>query len=115
MPITPITNSILHLNRCLSIVIRLLKFFPQLAESHRDSLVNALYRVTTFEVIKPSATTEKQYIIYLRILCHTLYYSALILKQLRLKSTHFQESTATCILKILIYYPKHVVFHFPTR
>lgn len=103
------SNSILYLHNCLNIALQILRAFPELATTSVDPLLQQLYKVMQSEVMEPSSTTEKQYIIYLRALCHTIYYTSLIMKQLNRWSETITNAMANCILKILVLYPKHLV------
>ena len=103
------SNSILHLHKCLNIALQILRAFPELADISADPLLQQLFKVMQSEVMKPSSTTEKQYVMYLRVLCYTIFYTSQIMKQLNRWSETITNVMANCILKILVLYPKHLV------
>ena len=47
------------------------------------------------ELIRPSATTEKQYALYLRVLSYSIYYTTTILKSYNVTNAAFYERLAS--------------------
>lgn len=108
-PSHPHCNSILHLHRGLSVVLRLLRHFRDLAQRHKEPLLRALFAATQCPVLPPTATTPRQYELYLRVLTHTVGYAATLQRLLGLRSRSFAESLAACLLQLLLHHPKQTV------
>lgn len=67
------------------------------------------------ELIRPSATTEKQYALYLRVLSYSIYYTTTILKSYKVTNAAFYERLASNVTSLLVLYPKQNVPSAPSR
>ena len=68
------------------------------------------------ELIRPSATTEKQYALYLRVLSYSIYYTTTtILKSYKVTNAAFYERLASNVTSLLVLYPKQNVPSAPVR
>ena len=67
------------------------------------------------ELIRPSATTEKQYALYLRVLSYSIYYTTTILQSYKVTNAAFYERLASNVTSLLVLYPKQNVPSAPVR
>ena len=67
------------------------------------------------ELIQPSATTEKQYALYLRVLSYSIYYTTTIFKSYKVTNAAFYERLASTVPSLLVLYPKQNVPSAPVR
>lgn len=121
MSITRIQDSILVLDKVLSIVLNLFMVFHNLISRHQKTLLgnhhyfiyhslDSLLPIIHSPVFKLASTTPKQYIQYIRVLCHSLSYFVVYIKTYNLDSSNL-EDVAKTIIDILTNYPSEFVYY----
>ena len=107
MSITRIQDSILVLDKVLSIVLNLFMTFHNLIPRHQKSLLPIIHS----PVFELASTTPKQYIQYIRVLCHSLSYFVVYIKNYKIDPTYL-EDVAKTIIDILTNYPAEFVYSY---